>query len=343
MSDFSSNMGSSLGSGGSAGDGSRIITAMFDSMEDALEAVERLRSAGLPEGSVRMTGARETGQTTETTEESKGFFEMLGDMFFPSDDREVYAEGLSRGGYLVTASDVPASLYDMAVDILDDEGAIDIDERSESWRSEGWTGTGSVSATSDQYQSDAEFGTIGSGSVAGGPGSGIIGGGEAPDVNRAQTSDYEGGDATGIGAASRGGMAGRSSGGGLFSGTSHDDEGVVPIVEERLRVGKRDTSHGRVRVRSYVVEEPVRESVTLAEERVDIERRPVDRAVTAGDDAFQQRTIEAEEFREEAVVSKEARVVEEIELRKTRDSRNETIEDTVRRTEVEVEHDDERR
>src|SRR5690348_3190656 len=80
--------------------------------------------------------------------------------------------------------------------------------------------------------------------------------------------------------------------------------------EERLRVGKREVGHGRVRVRSYVVETPVQEQVTLHQERVEIERRPVDRPAAAGDDAFRERTIEATETSEEAVVSKEARVRE---------------------------------
>jgi uncharacterized protein (TIGR02271 family) len=114
-------------------------------------------------------------------------------------------------------------------------------------------------------------------------------------------------------------------------------EEVIPVVEERLRVGKRETAHGRVRIRSYVVETPVQEQVTLREERVEVERRPVDPSVPAGDDAFRQRVIEATETAEEAVVAKEARVVEEVVVRKEAEERTETVRDTVRRTEVEVE------
>ena len=114
----------------------------------------------------------------------------------------------------------------------------------------------------------------------------------------------------------------------------------IPVIEEQLRVGKRDTSHGRVRVRAYTVEEPVSETVSLREDRVELERRPVDRAVTDVDTAFQDRTVEAEEYVEAAVVSKEARVVEEVSLRKTSDTRQETVTDSVRHTEVEI--DDER-
>jgi uncharacterized protein (TIGR02271 family) len=113
---------------------------------------------------------------------------------------------------------------------------------------------------------------------------------------------------------------------------------TIPIVEERLNVGKRVTDHGRVRVRSYAVERPVEEQVNLRQESVQVERRPVDRAPTEGDEAlFAERTIEAVEHSEEAVVSKEARVVEEVGLRKEGGERTETVSDTVRRTEVEVE------
>lgn len=113
---------------------------------------------------------------------------------------------------------------------------------------------------------------------------------------------------------------------------------TIKVVEERLVVGKRAVEGGRVRVRSYVVETPVEENVTLHQERVMVERHPVDRAATAADlAAFQERTIEARATNEEAVVAKEARVVEEIGVRKEAADRIETVRDTVRKTEVDVE------
>ncbi len=137
-------------------------------------------------------------------------------------------------------------------------------------------------------------------------------------------------------AASRQNDFGTSPAADATAGTGGEEE-RIPVVEERLRVGKREVGHGRVRVRSYVVETPVEERVALREEHVDIERRPVDRPVAAGDDAFRERTVEATESAEEAVVSKEARVTEEVVVRKRADERTETVSDTVRRTEVEVE------
>ncbi len=114
---------------------------------------------------------------------------------------------------------------------------------------------------------------------------------------------------------------------------------VIPVVEERLIVGKREVGRGNVRVRSYVVERPVEQQVSLHEERVDVERRPVDRPLTGADTAaaFQERVIEATATAEEAVIGKEARVVEEVAIHKEVSDRTETVRDTVRKTEVEVE------
>jgi len=113
---------------------------------------------------------------------------------------------------------------------------------------------------------------------------------------------------------------------------------TIEVVEEDIQVGKRAVETGGVRVKSYVREVPVEEEVRLRQEHVEIERRPVNRPATTADiNAFKEGTIEVRETQEEAVVAKEARVVEEVHVRKDVDERTETVRDTVRRTEVEVE------
>ena len=117
-------------------------------------------------------------------------------------------------------------------------------------------------------------------------------------------------------------------------------EEVIPVFEEQLKVGTRVVEQGRVRVRVYTVEHPVQEGVTLREERVAVERRPVDRPASGiPGGAFEERTIDVTTHREEPVISKEARVKEEVVVRNEADQRTETVRDTVRRTEVEVEDD----
>ena len=113
---------------------------------------------------------------------------------------------------------------------------------------------------------------------------------------------------------------------------------TIPIIEEDLQVGKRALETGGVRVRSRVIEKPVEEHLRLRQERVIVNRHPVNRAVTDADMTnFKQGDFEITERGEEAVVSKQARVVEEIEIGKKVEERDEVINETVRRTDVDVE------
>ena len=111
----------------------------------------------------------------------------------------------------------------------------------------------------------------------------------------------------------------------------------IPIVEEELLVGKREVDRGGVRVFQRTVETPVSTSVKLHEEHVIVERRPVDRAVTETDLLQGDQVIEMTGTAEEAVVGKSARVVEEVLIGKQATDHTETIQDTVRHTEVEIE------
>jgi uncharacterized protein (TIGR02271 family) len=141
------------------------------------------------------------------------------------------------------------------------------------------------------------------------------------------------------------GGTGTSTGLGATSQRNESDRTIeeerIPLVEEELRVGKREVARGGARVRSYVRETPVHEQVNLREEHVSIERRPVDQALgqdalDRDSDLLRDRTIEMTETAEEAVIGKEARVREELVVKKTAEERVEQIDDTVRRTEVVV-------
>jgi uncharacterized protein (TIGR02271 family) len=114
-------------------------------------------------------------------------------------------------------------------------------------------------------------------------------------------------------------------------------EEVVPVVEEELRVSKRQTQRGGVRVRSHNYEKPVEANVELHEEHGTVERRPVNRPATETDVANAEASVEVRDTAEEAVVAKDARVVEEVVVGKEASNRTETISDSVRRTEVDVE------
>jgi len=110
------------------------------------------------------------------------------------------------------------------------------------------------------------------------------------------------------------------------------------VIEESLQVGKRVEQTGGVRLRSRIVERPVEASVRLREEHVTVQRTPVNRPATEADfQAFKEGQIEITESAERAVVGKEAHVVEEVSLGKEVTEREQTVHDTVRKTEVDVE------
>jgi stress response protein YsnF len=112
---------------------------------------------------------------------------------------------------------------------------------------------------------------------------------------------------------------------------------TIPIIKEDMQVGKREVETGQTNIRTRIVEKPVEERVNLREEHVDVERRNVDRPATDADLAqAKEQDIKITEHSEEAVVNKEARVVEEINIHKDVEERDETIRGTVRDTEVDI-------
>lgn len=126
--------------------------------------------------------------------------------------------------------------------------------------------------------------------------------------------------------------------GAAASPTPAAGERRIPVAEEQLRVGKREVDAGGVRVRSRIIERPVEQNVTLHDENVEVQRRPVDRPVAGeGEGAFREESFEVHAHSEEPVVEKRARVKEEVSVRKEARAHEEKIRDTVRETKVEVE------
>jgi uncharacterized protein (TIGR02271 family) len=278
------------------------LTAVYDMRAEADRAAARLvGEAGIARTDVSVI-AQETGATSSSAPADTGLLASLKSLFVPDEDRNSYSEAVRRGGFLLTAQ-VEQTSAERAMDILEEHGAVNMDERQQTWRAEGWTGEHAPSAAR----------TLPDGTVVATAAAGL---GAAPPVTPGAREA----------AASR------------VEATSGEEH--IQLAEEQLRVGKRVAQGGRVRVRSYVVATPVEETVTLRDEHVSVERRPVDRAPTAEDEVlFAERTIEATEADEEAVVSKTAHVTGEVVVSKTAEERVETVRDTVRRTEVEVEDD----
>jgi uncharacterized protein (TIGR02271 family) len=280
-----------------AGDSGTVVT-MFETYDRARAARDALASAGIDRSRIEIL-AQSSGAGDASfhyDRNDEGFWGAIKRFFTPDDDTHLYAEGLRRG-YAVLVVHVGAGDQDQIITLLESQDAVDVETHAANWRQSGWAGMHEGQAA---WQSRREPLIAGTAATA------------APAARSDVAST---------------GTVGQS------------QEEVIPVYEEQLRVGKREVGRGSVRVRSYIVEQPVQEQVHLREERVEVERRPVDRlagTTVTGAEPFRERTIEVSATAEEAVVAKEARVKEEIVVRKEAEERTETVGDTVRRTEVEV-------
>lgn len=199
----------------------RTLTAFYDHRAEAEKAMVRVTDLGIAD--VRMTGGEDFAGR-EDAGRDRSIWDSISDFFFPPEDSETYAEGLRRGGFLVTARNVPPELHDQVLDILDDDGSIDLDQRADNWRAEGWTGT-----------SGSALGRKGPDTVAD-----VEEDARAAEVSTPPLATVP---IPGVGGAA--GMPGR---------TAAAADPTSPGAQDELRTGRRDMSHGRIRARSYALD-----------------------------------------------------------------------------------------
>lgn len=258
---------------------SSTLVAVFDEYSEAQDACSKLQSAGIDKRSIQLNGsdssnAEPVSARTDPDEKPGAISRFFSDLFGTDDDTPYasnYSEAMRRGHTVVTVSVEDESRVDEISDLLDDCGAVDVDERSQQWQ-----GAAGIPAT----------------------------GKPMPNI-------------------------------------AAGDGETLKVVEENLKVGTRTVSKGNVRVHRRLVETPVEEQVRLRDESASIARTKVDRPATEADlqTAFKDKDIDIQETTQEPVVSKSARVVEEVTVGKKATDRTETIRDTLRRSEVDVQKD----
>lgn len=113
---------------------------------------------------------------------------------------------------------------------------------------------------------------------------------------------------------------------------------ILRLAEEQVEVGKRLVSEGSTRVRRYTVTDTVSEDISLHEQHADIFRRSVNEPALAGEVDWSEKTVEVAETHEQPVINKTTHVKEEVVVRTDGSDRTETINDTVRRQEVDIDH-----
>ncbi len=286
------------------------VIGVYDNFTEAQAAVNELTARGFSRTNVNLSPEQEspTARTSvlQRSDEDEGW--GIGKFFrsmFGSDEPEashtdVYHEAVRRGSYLVTVDADSDEQRDQATEILNRFNPVDIDERSSNWRSQGWS----------SYDRNA----------------GVL----SEDEIKRERSLYASSTSrpTSSASATKGNLRSEK-------GTS---ETRLPVVEEELQVGKRVVQRGGVRIFQHMTERPVEETVHLREENVRVERHPVNKEATQADlEAFKEGSMEIRESSEEPVVSKTARVIEEVVVGKEVRERDEKVKGKVRRTDVDVE------
>jgi hypothetical protein len=114
----------------------QTLTALFDTRGAAETARNSLIALSIASDAIVIRGA-EAG-TEAGSDANRGFWATLSDLFLPAADHHTYAEGVRRGGYLLSAS-VPDHMFESALEVLEQADPIDLDERAASWRASGWT------------------------------------------------------------------------------------------------------------------------------------------------------------------------------------------------------------
>ena len=256
----------------------QTVVGFFDNPTEAQRAVEKIQSLGITRDridvSTNNTGATEVSDSRTTDRSDRDSESGIARFFrnlFGDDDDEVdrYSHVAQRSGAIVTVHARTEEEAERAADLLDDCGAVNVDERASQY---GYT-SGKSGAETDRRT----------------------------DISRERDIN-------------------------------------IPRIEENLEVGKRTVERGGVRVRSRIVERPVEEHVRLREENIHVEREAVNRPVSDRDMAnLRDGEIELTERAEVPVVNKKSRVVEEVRVKKDVNERDETIRDTVRNTDVDVE------
>lgn len=260
----------------------KIGVALFDKLENARGACNLLQSQGFDRSSIHLiSNAQDRGVS------AREIYHTLIGHGVPATDAGIYAEGVQRGGSLIYLR-TEDKRAEEAADIMARFSFVDIDERSEMWKREGWAGFDLDSKVFGEEESE-------------------------PVVETRVGTSVEGG-----------------------AREEPLDNVVFEEAEEDLLVGKREVDAGGVRVKSYVTEEKVDEDIVLRDEHINVERRDVDRPLRAGSNTFEEREVEFRETHEEPVVSKIARVTEEVVVSKNVEEHTETIHDTVRHQNVRI-------
>ncbi len=264
----------------------KTVVGLFDTADEAQNAVNELKSSGFNSDNIdisynadrdisddKYSDNHSNAASTEHKETGSKVGNFFRNLFGEDDDQaDRYSRVATKAGCIVTVHAESEEEARNAADVLDDYGAMNVDDRA------------------------AEYGYN-----------------DNSDTSKAEYGYNDNND------------------------TSNSPESLK-VIKEDVQIGKKEVETGGVRVRSRIIERPVEENLRLRQEKVTVERTPVDRVATDADlKNFKEGEIEMTETTEVADVNKQARVVEEVKLSKNVTHEDKTVKETARDTQVDVE------
>lgn len=293
----------------------KTAIALYDKMSDAQDTVRDLSNNKFDRDEIHMT--------MPGPDAGRSAMDNLSDLELSADDAEIYAEGVERGGTLVVV-DTTDELAPKAADIMSKHSPVDIDGREDQWRQEGWNHfevegkpyAGMRSTPQPQTAPTKETVTERT-SADKDVAEGII----VPEEPAATKKDTAKGKSIEVG---------------------HEEEQRFEEIEEEVITGTRVTPRGKVLIHTRIVEEPFEKEVSVHEQKVDVERQAVSRPATEEErrmleEEKGEKIYEFTETGEELVVTKEARVVGQVDVEREIEEHPQKVRGTVRRREIDVE------
>lgn len=124
--------------------------------------------------------------------------------------------------------------------------------------------------------------------------------------------------------------------------TNTDREGevslVIPVIEEKVEIGKKTVETGRVRIRKEIIERQVEIPIELSEDHYEFERVAVDAWVDEAPRVRVEGDLTVVPVVEEVVeIHRRLRLKEEIHIRRHTQTTRETVETSLREEKISVE------
>ncbi|HYJ63007.1 MAG TPA: YsnF/AvaK domain-containing protein [Parafilimonas sp.] len=279
---------------------SHIVVGIFNNADEAKNAVDKLVNSGFDRSNVDYARGSDSGYYTDDenrNDNESGISRFFKDLFDNKDESNRYTR-VAKDRYVVTVhTEAPGEAH-RASELLDEYGAVDVDEKDHEF-------TMQNKNADDTYSNRPNYN---------------------PDVVNERNRSYD--DV----------RANRQKDDTYFNDTNKESKKIPVIQEDLEIGKKIVETGGirlRSRIIEKPVEKTIRlreEHVNV--ERTKVNRPATDEDFNN----FKEETVEMREHGEVPVVNKNAKVVEEVSVNKKVNEREETVRDNVRRKEVDVEN-----